>query len=163
MKRPDDSFSETTFYHEREAAILGLLRPASLPLPADFNPSGTPVYDFSNAIHYAVCTAGSLGLPLDCESVAAQVGMLYQNADPVRWPEISRLLSELCARARAESVTRMKADLASGSRKWAIETLDEGLPFAGGSPETARCRPPVPSPPRRTRRPSISVLKRPPP
>jgi hypothetical protein len=163
MKRPDESFSETTFYHEREAAILGLLRPASLLRPAAVSPSGSPVYDFSNAIHYAVCTAGHLGLPLDCESVSAQVQLLYQNADPGRWPEISRLLSELYARARTESLSRLQSDFASGSRMLSIEAFGEEFLFARDSPKTARCHPAAHPPPRRARRSSVSVVKRPPP
>ena len=108
MENNYEQFTESAFYQQREAAILGLLNANSFP----------QYFDLSGAIYYAGCVAGSLGLPFDSESVCFHVNVIRRHARRGRWPEIARMLSEIYVRANAVFTAGLEAELASHARRW---------------------------------------------
>jgi|GEM_PF-5527346 len=159
MNSTGEDFSDTPFYHEREAAILALLKQSSLIRPALPGLCGGALYDLTNAIHYAGCIAGSYGIPLESESVGLHLSLLYRSTTHDRWPEVSRLLSELYARARSEYIARLKASFDS---PWAPSV--RAVPASSARPLRRKPAPVTTPPPnhaaRKSRKP-LPVLKRP--
>ena len=93
MNSPGEDFSETPFYHEREAAILSLLKQSSLVRPPLTGLCGAATYDLTNAIHYAGCIAGSharseyiarLKASFDTSWTHSAQGALATSARPLR-------------------------------------------------------------------------------
>jgi len=130
MKRPDDQFTTTEFYKERESAILQRLRPDRFPdTPFPGRREGQ-ITDISDMIYYTGCVAGSLGLPLDSDIVAAQLRLLRLQSRDGQWPEIARLLSELYAKANEETIAQIRANPDLSQQPWALVRMGRVPPPA---------------------------------
>src|SRR5678815_5315270 len=127
-----DEFAASPFYQEREAAILGLLDRGSLATAASSGEAKTADFELGNVIYLAGCIAGTYGIPLDSESVRERLRVLYSYACPDRWPEISRLLSELYAHSYAGYLHRVKTGFLL-KRQW--NPGEECVPGAVGVPK----------------------------
>jgi hypothetical protein len=105
MKRPADKFTETEFYR-----ILGRLERTAVPSQVSFGRPDAPDLDLADAIYYAGCVAGSLGLPVDSENMCQQLDLLRANARNGQWPTIARMLCEIYARANEETIAQIKSN-----------------------------------------------------
>ena len=143
MKRPDDNFTKTEFYRERESRIMARLQRRSIPVPPSPGKPDGHTFDLSDAIYYSGCVAGSLGLPVDSESMRRQLEMLRANAKDGEWPVIAALLCELYERANEESIAEIRADPALRSQPWANVRLGQPPP----TPAMFEGQPPPPSSP----------------
>jgi hypothetical protein len=130
MKRPDDQFTHTEFYKERESAILRYLKPGPLPNGSFPGRREGRINDISDVIYYTGCVAGSLALPLDSDIVAAQLCLLRDHSRDGQWPEIARLLSEIYARANEETIAQIKADPDLSQQPWALVRIGRVPPPA---------------------------------
>lgn len=120
MKRLYDQFTQTEFYREREETILRNLKTALLTGPPLPGGDKAQLHDPGDVIYYTGCVAGSLGLPLDGDNVAAYLTLLRRHASEGKWPEIARLVSELYASANAEAIAQIKADPVLEQQPWAL-------------------------------------------
>jgi hypothetical protein len=97
--------------------------------PGEAEPAG---HELTNVIYLAGSIAGSYGIPLESDSVRERLNVLYSYACPDRWPEISRLLSELYAHSYAGYLSRLKTGFQL-KRSWhpAEERLPLGIQASG--------------------------------
>lgn len=126
MKKPEDEFTQTPFYRERESAILRLLERTTLP-ESPVTGKNEP-FDLSDAVYYTGCVAGSLGLPVDSDNIGRQLALLRANAREGTWPEIAGLLREIYARANEEAIAVIRADPELSSQPWALVRGGQSCP-----------------------------------